>query len=124
MDPQATILRVGSIAKTLTATASFQLAEQGRLDLDADINAYLTRFKIPTTFPEPVTARQLVNMTGGFDTRAIGIRAARRGEIIPLEDYLAERIPPRVRPPGRYRCYNDHEIALTGYLVQVVSGMP
>jgi CubicO group peptidase (beta-lactamase class C family) len=124
MDPQTTILRAGSIAKTLTATAVFQLAEQGRLDLDADINSYLTRFKIPATFPEPVTTRQLVNMTAGFDTRAIGIRAASLGEIIPLEDYLAERMPPRVLPPGRYRRYNDHEIALAGYLVQVVSGMP
>ena len=123
MDPQATILRSGSIAKTLTATAVFQLAEQGRLDLDADINRYLNHVKIPATFSEPVTARHLANMTGGFDTRAIGIRAASLEEIIPLEEYLTERLPPRVLPPGRYRRYNDHELVLAGYLVQVISGM-
>jgi CubicO group peptidase (beta-lactamase class C family) len=123
MDPNTTILRSGSIAKTLTATAVFQLSEQGKLDLDTDINQYMTQIKIPATFPEPVTARQLVNMTSGFDTRAIGIRAASREEIIPLEEYLAERLPPRVLPPGRYRRYNDHELVLAGYLVQVISGM-
>jgi CubicO group peptidase (beta-lactamase class C family) len=124
MDPHSTILRSGSIAKTLTATAVFQLAEQGKLDLEADINNYLTHFKIPDTFPEPVTARQLVNMIGGFDTRVFGIRAASLDQIIPLEEYLAERMPPRVLPPGRYRRYNDHELVLAGYLVQVISGMP
>ena len=72
----------------------------------------------------PVTARHLINMTGGFDTRWVGIRATSLGEIIPLEEYLAERMPHRVQPPGRYRRYNDHEVALAGYLVQVVSGMP
>ncbi len=124
MDPQTTILRSGSIAKTLTATAVFQLAEQGKLNLDADINDYLTSFKIPNIFPEPVTARQLINMAGGFDTRWVGIRAGSLEEIIPLEEYLAERMPPRVQPPGRYRRYNDHEVAMAGYLVQVISGMP
>ncbi|HEX6306167.1 MAG TPA: serine hydrolase domain-containing protein, partial [Anaerolineales bacterium] len=123
-DPEDTILRAGSIAKTVTATAVMQLAEQGKLDLDADVNDYLTRFKVPDTFAEPVTARQLINMTGGFDTRSIGIRAASAEEVQPLGEYLAERMPPRVLPPGRYRRYNDHEIALAGYLVEVVSGMP
>lgn len=123
MDPHTTILRSGSIAKTLTATALFQLAEQGKINLDADVNTYLTGFKIPATFPEPVTARHLINMVGGFDTRWVGIRASSLEEIIPLEEYLTQHMPPRVLPPGRYRRYNDHEVALAGYLVQVVSGM-
>ncbi|MEJ2711411.1 MAG: serine hydrolase [Anaerolineales bacterium] len=124
LDPQSTIVRSGSIAKTLTALAVLQLADQGKIDLDADVNNYLTAFKVPDTFPEPVTARQLINMTAGFDTRAIGIRARSREAVKPLGDYLAEHMPPRVLPPGRYRRYNDHELVLAGYLVEVVSGMP
>lgn len=124
LDPQTTIVRAGSIAKTLTALAVLQLADRGDLDLDVDINQYLMRFKIPGNFPEPVTARHLINMTGGFDTRAIGIRASSRKGVEPLGEYLAEHMPPRVLPPGRYRRYNDHELALAGYLVEVVSGMP
>lgn len=122
-DPQTTVLRAGSIAKTLTATAVLQLAEQDLLDLDADVNQYLTRYKVPPTFPEPVTARQLINMTAGFDTRFIGIRAASREQVIPLAEYLSERMPPRVLPPGRYRRYNDHELALAGLLVEEISGL-
>ncbi len=123
VDPQTTILRAGSIAKTLTATALLQLAEQGSLDLDADVNQYLTRYQVPSTFPEPVTARQLINMTAGFDTRFVGIRAASREQVLPLADYLAQRMPPRVLPPGRYRRYNDHELALAGLLVEDISGL-
>jgi CubicO group peptidase (beta-lactamase class C family) len=123
VDPSRTILRAGSIVKTVTATAIMQLAEQGKLDLDADINDYLTAFKVPDTFPEPVTARHLINMTGGFDTRSVGIRASSAEEVKPLGAYLAEHMPPRVLLPGRYRRYNDHEVALAGYLVEVVSGM-
>lgn len=123
IDPGSTIIRAGSIAKTVTATAIMQLAESGQLDLDADVNEYLTAFKIPDTFSEPVTARHLINMTGGFDTRAVGISAHSRAEVRPLGEYLAERMPPRVLPPGRYRRYNDHEIALAGYLVESISGM-
>jgi CubicO group peptidase (beta-lactamase class C family) len=124
MDPGSTIVRAGSIAKTLTVMAVMQLAEQGKLDLDADINRYLTRFKVADTFPQPVTTRQLINMTGGFDTRWVGIRATSAEKIIPLGEYLAQRMPPRVLPPGGYRRYNDHELALAGYLVEVISGKP
>jgi CubicO group peptidase (beta-lactamase class C family) len=124
MDPDHTILRAGSIAKTVTALAVMQLAEQGRLDLDQDVNRYLKRFKVPDTFADPVTARQLINMTAGFDTRWVGIRAASAEQVMPLGDYLAEHMPPRVLPPGRYRRYNDHELALAGYLVEGIAGEP
>ncbi len=41
MDPQSTIQNIGSIAKTVTATAAMQLWEEGKFDLDDDINQYL-----------------------------------------------------------------------------------
>lgn len=123
LDPQTTILRAGSIAKTLTATAVMQLAEEGKLDMDADINEYLTGFKVPDTFPEPVTTRHLINMTGGFDTRMVGIRAKNAEEIKPLGEYLTQHMPARILPPGRYRRYNDHELALAGYIIEEVTGI-
>jgi len=123
-DPARTIVRGGSIIKTITALAVMQLAEQGKIDLDADVNQYLTHFQIPDTFDKPITARQLLHYTAGLDVRMTGIRAESTGEIIPLADYLAEHLPPRVRPPGEIRVYNDLEIALAGLLVEEVSGMP
>src|SRR5947209_2303925 len=53
-----TLFRPGSISKLFTATAVMQLVEQGKLDLDRDVNEYLD-FAIPKTYPEPVTLRQL-----------------------------------------------------------------
>src|SRR6185503_11314982 len=48
-----TLFRPGSISKLFTWTSVMQLVEQGKLDLDKDINTYLD-FKIPDTFPKPI----------------------------------------------------------------------
>lgn len=122
--PDQSIVRGGSIVKAVTALAVMQLAEQGKLDLDADVNQYLTHFQVPNTYDEPITARQLLHYTAGLDTRFIGIRVESMDEILPLSEYLAQHLTDRVRPPGEIRSYNDFEIALAGLLVEEVSGMP
>ena len=122
-NPEQTIVRAGSNVKTITALALAQLAEQGKIDLDANVNQYLTHFQIPDTFDEPITARQLLHYTAGLDNRFIGIRVENPDEILPLSEYFAQHLPDRVRPPGQLRAYNDHEIALAGLLVEEVSGM-
>ena len=63
--PDQTLFRPGSISKLFTATAVMQLVEQGKLDLDRDVNDYLD-FAIPKMYPEPVTLRQFLTHTGGF----------------------------------------------------------
>src|SRR5205809_160624 len=60
-----TLFRPGSISKVFTATAVMQLVEQGKLDLDRDVNEYLD-FAIPKTFAEPVTLRRLLTHTARF----------------------------------------------------------
>ena len=65
VDPQRTLFRVGSVAKLVTDTAIMQLVEQGKLDLDADVNTYLD-FEVPAAFDKPVTLRNLMTHTGGF----------------------------------------------------------
>src|SRR5690606_5707695 len=54
VDPEATLFRPGSVSKLFTWTAVMQLVEQGRLDLDADVNQYLD-FAIPARDGVPVT---------------------------------------------------------------------
>jgi CubicO group peptidase (beta-lactamase class C family) len=68
IDPDRTLFRIASITKVITTAAALRLADQGKLDLDADVNRYLTRVKVPGNFPEPVTARRLMTHRGGFDT--------------------------------------------------------
>ena len=53
VDPARTLFRPGSISKLFTWVSVMQLVEQGRLDLDADINNYLKTFQIKNTFGRP-----------------------------------------------------------------------
>src|SRR5258708_435649 len=60
-----TLFRPGSISKLFTWTAVMQLVDQGKLDLDRDVNDYLD-FKIPPTYPQPITLRNIMTHTAGF----------------------------------------------------------
>lgn len=122
--PGETIFRIGSTSKLFTWTAVMQLAEQGKIDLNADINKYLPDFKIPDTFPEPVTMLNLMSHTAGFEERAAGIESRRPEEMISLHDYLSRYMPDRVRPVGEPITYSNYGAALAGYIVEVISGMP
>ena len=46
VSPDSTIFRIGSTTKTFTATALMQLVDQGKVDLHANVNNYLTSLKI------------------------------------------------------------------------------
>ena len=124
VDPDRTLFRLASISKLATATAVMQLAAQDKLDLDADVNCYVTGFQLPETYREPVTLAHLLTHTAGFDDRFLGISARTEAEAVPLGDYLAQRMPPRVMPPGRVMSYSNHGMALAGHVVECVSGMP
>jgi serine beta-lactamase-like protein LACTB len=66
----ATVYRIASSTKPITATAAMQLVEAGKLDLDAPVQKYVPEF------PEkkfPITTRQLLTHTSG-------VRNYRRGE--------------------------------------------
>jgi CubicO group peptidase (beta-lactamase class C family) len=124
VDPDKTVFRVGSVSKLFTATAVLQLAERGQVDLHTDVNRYLKTFQVDENFPAPVTLANLLTHTGGFDDRAIGIAARSPGGQMPLGEYLAHSMPPRVRPPGEMYNYSSHGMALAGYIVETVSGQP
>ncbi|HJU65508.1 MAG TPA: serine hydrolase domain-containing protein [Gemmatimonadaceae bacterium] len=124
VSPESTLFGVGSLSKLITTTAVLQLRDRGLLDLDSDINRYLTRFKLREQYGQPVKLRHLLTHTAGFDRRYVGIAAPSADRIVPLEEFLAMRLPPRVRPPGEMYLYSDYGMALAGYLVEVRSGMP
>ena len=65
VDPEDTLFRAGSVSKLFTWTAVMQLVEQGKLDLDADVNTYLD-FKIPPRDGKPITLRNLMTHSPGF----------------------------------------------------------
>ncbi len=121
---EETLFRPGSVSKLFVWTAVMQLFEQGKLDLNADVNTYLKKFQIPETFPEPVTISHLMAHTAGFEEVLNDMGARTPEKLIPLEDYLAANMPKRVYPPGKIAAYSNYGTALAGYLVELVSGMP
>jgi CubicO group peptidase (beta-lactamase class C family) len=119
VDPATTLFRIGSTSKLFTWTAVMQQVEEGKLDLDTDVNEYLD-FRMPDTYPEPITLRHILTHTPGFEDRAFGLfgeTELSRGE------WLAENLPARVRPAGTYASYSNYATSLAGYIVERVSGM-
>ncbi|APR82588.1 Beta-lactamase class C and other penicillin binding protein [Minicystis rosea] len=64
-----TLFQAGSISKPVSATGMLRLAERGTLQLDTDVNRYLTAWKVPEnehTAKEKVTLRRLASHTAGL----------------------------------------------------------
>jgi len=123
VSPDTTLFRPGSVSKLFTWTAVMQLYEEGKLDLDADVNTYLKDFKIPDTFPQPITMKHLMSHTPGFEEVG-GIWAGSADELVPLAEQLEKKIPARVFPPGEVAAYSNYGTALAGYIVEIISGVP
>jgi CubicO group peptidase (beta-lactamase class C family) len=119
--PDQTLFRPGSISKLFTATAVMQLVEQGKLDLDRNVNDYLD-FPIPKTYPQPVTLRQLLTHTGGFEETLKNLFVARESDLKPLRTYLVNEMPGRIFPPGKVPSYSNYGFTLAGYIVERASG--
>lgn len=123
VDPARTLFRPGSVSKLFTWTAVMQLVEQGKLDLDKDINTYLD-FKIPPYDGKPVTLRNVMTHTSGMEEVIRGLIANNEKEIAPLDATLKHWIPERIYEPGSTPAYSNYATALAGYIVQRVSGEP
>jgi CubicO group peptidase (beta-lactamase class C family) len=119
--PDQTLFRPGSISKLFTATAVMQLVEQGKLDLDRDVSGYLD-FAIPKTYPEPITLRQLLTHTAGFEDILKNLFVAHESDLKRLRAYLVNQMPARIFPPGKVPSYSNYGFTLAGYIVERVSG--
>ncbi len=123
VSPDATLFRPGSISKLFTWTAVMQLVEQGRIDLDKDVNSYLD-FRIPAFEGKPITLRNLMTHTPGFEEAVKLLFVEDADTLYPLDVYVARHLPARIFPPGTTPAYSNYGVALAGYIVQRISGEP
>lgn len=123
VNPETTMFRIASISKPFTWTAVMQQVEAGKLDLDTDVNKYLKDVQIPATKEKPITLKNLLTHTPGFEDHVIGL-FAKEPDKRPLGEILKTQIPMRVREPGTLASYSNHGTALAGYTVECVSGQP
>ncbi|MGB6309228.1 MAG: serine hydrolase domain-containing protein [Steroidobacteraceae bacterium] len=121
VDPKRTLFRWGSTSKLFTWTAVMQLVEQGKIDLDADVNRYLD-FKIPPREGQPITMRNIMTHTAGFEERLTGLIGVEADGVAPLDRFVKQYVPSRIFAPGETPAYSNYATALAGYIVARVSG--
>lgn len=119
-----TVYRVGSVSKLFTDIALMQLAEQGKVDLDAPVSRYLQDFRPYNPFGKPITLRQLMTHRSGL------VREPPVGSYFdPTEPSLAATIASLNRtslvyPPESRTKYSNAAVATAGYVVERISGQP
>ncbi len=123
VDPETTMFRLASISKLFTWISVMQLGEQGKLDIDADVNKYLD-FQIAPAFGKPITLRNLMTHTGGFEEEIRDILLTDPKKATPLREFLMGNQPRRIFPPGEVPAYSNYGVGLAGYIVQRTSGEP
>ena len=127
VDPNTTLFRIGSISKTFTWIALMNEVDAGRMRLDTPVNIYLPeKLQLKDQGKKtPVRLRDLMTHTAGFEDRALGQlfeRDLRRER--PLELYLRQERPNRVREPGLLPAYSNYGAALAGAALVNVTGQP
>jgi CubicO group peptidase (beta-lactamase class C family) len=137
MDPDRTVQNVGSVSKTVVATAVMQLWEKGEFQLDDDVNDRLPfAVRNPAHPGVAITYRLLLTHRSGVaDGPAYGASYACGDPGLSLEDWLRAYLEPGGRHydkganfhpwrPGEKSAYSNVGFGLLGYLVERVSGRP
>ncbi|MDO5629717.1 MAG: serine hydrolase domain-containing protein [Mobilicoccus sp.] len=122
LDPERHLVRVGSITKTMTSIAVLRLVEDGRLDLDTDVQTYLD---FPLAAPRgAVTLRDLLSHTAGFEERFAGLDSHTAEGMASLRQVVSTDQPEQIFTPGEVAAYSNYGLDLAGYIVEHVTGVP
>jgi len=148
-DPEAgravspdTLFTIASISKTVTATALMTLYEQGKFNLDDDINSYLPFEVRNPNFPDvPITFRMLLSHTSSIQDSDVYDKyyTLNQTPVLPdspiaLGDYLKDYLSPDGKlykakdnfltdAPGTKYTYSNTGFGLVGYLTERISGV-
>lgn len=118
-----TIFKVGSISKLFTATGIMQLGEEGKIDIDKPLKAYIPEFSIKTRFTDadPITIRSLMThrsgLPGNYLPKVLNPKypyfTAIVGDL--KQEYAAY-------PPNHITAYSNIGSVLLGVVLERVSG--
>ena len=123
VSPENTLFRPGSISKLFTWTSVMQQAEQGKLDLDRDVNTYID-FKIPPAFGKPITLRDIMTHRPGLEETIKDLFVGSEKDLQPIAKYLPTHLPARIYAPGTIPAYSNYATTLAAYIVQRVANEP
>jgi len=132
----STIFMLASVSKTITATALMQLVEDGTIGMDDPVNDHVPLTVVNPNHPDPViTVKQLLTHTSSIQDNWDIMPYTVGDPTTPLGDFLFDYLDasganydPLLNynsfAPNTTHQYSNIGIALAGYLVETVSGMP
>ncbi len=122
-----TPFNIGSVSKAFTALTVMQLAEAGKLELDAPVQRYLPWFRVVDAEASTrITILDLLNHTSGIPTSA-------GNDYADKDDISDQALEHRVRAMNNVELdrpvsssfeYSNANYDILGLIVQVVSGQP
>ncbi|MGM1048479.1 MAG: serine hydrolase [Bacillota bacterium] len=120
-----TVFQIASISKTFTALAAMQLVDQGKINLNHNIEKYLGGLKIPNKTGKSLTMFDLLTYSSGVDHPDITTFTSPEyiNQDIPTREFLKKHMPTVVRQPGEAYTYDNFGFLLAGYAVEHMSGM-
>lgn len=122
---ELTRYRAGSVSKVFTAMAALQLAEQGRLNLDAPLADVLPGFRMRSRFANagPVTPRLILRHRAGLPTDwAQGMWSDTPEPFSRLVAHLQDEY--LAAPPGQLYAYSNVGFSLLGAAIEHITGEP
>lgn len=124
VDPDKLSFPVCSVSKLFTATAIMQLYEEGKIDLDKNINDYISPYKVINKYDEAVTCRNLLTHSSGIDEASELNGTTTDENSIKSQEYFMDTHTPRVITEPNTICrYSNEGYNLLGYIVERASGI-
>ncbi len=118
-----TVFRIASVSKVFVSVAVQQLLEQQLVALDNNISEYLSDFSPLDDMAFPITLRNLLTHTAGFEDKFYGDSARSKDQTQSLDEHLAEALPKQIHQPGEIIRYSNYGNALAALVVEKVSGL-
>lgn len=124
VDPDKTSFPAGSVSKLFTATAIMQLYENGKIDLDKNINYYISPYKVNNKYSEDVTCRNILTHSSGLDEASeLNGTTTDENSIKSQEYFMDTHRLVVVAEPNTICRYSNEGYDVLGYIVERVSGM-
>ncbi|WPC43661.1 serine hydrolase [Clostridium sp. JS66] len=124
VDPDKTSFPACSVSKLFTATAIMQLYQDGKIDLDRNINDYIRPYKVINKYNKAVTCRNLLTHSSGLDEASELNGTTTDEKAIKSQEYFIKtHTPVVVTEPNTISRYSNEGYDLLGYIVEKVSGI-
>ncbi|HMG14286.1 MAG TPA: serine hydrolase domain-containing protein, partial [Saprospiraceae bacterium] len=124
VSPLNSIFYTASVSKIFPALALMQLQQYGKCNMNDDVRKYLGEIQLHNPFHTNVRLINLVTHTAGFEDRFFNAMVKDPAYLRPLDKYFALNMPDIVMEPGTQISYSNHGAALSGLIVQLISGIP